>query len=345
MKKAITLMAVATGSESKEVEIKRYIGLGAVGILAVNPTRAESNKIFNSSFSNEEINYVGETVVKNASGEDVKTQQVRITFITKTDPKIGCNSEIDTIIPVTFFLSKGYQYSQKNGVTKVKVIDGYGQTAWVTSEELKAGAIPEYEIKRGPNAGKTMKAQLFPGYRPAYIGEEELMQFIAALLNIPSPKAWNESAGTYELKTDPKELEKCECRFDLDAFKAFFTGNMKELEKVVKFQPNNRLKLLFGVRKDKSGNLRQCAYTAMPLKLGVTSLSSLENALKEDAQVGRHPSETYEICNLKEFKASATNYAETAPKGDDDPFASANTAHEEAAPSLPMDADPFGGSF
>ena len=254
MSKAISFMAVAKGNESKEVEVKRYIGLGAIGILAVNPTRAELNKIYGSSTSTEEPKYTGETVVKNAEGADVKAQQIRISLIAKTDKNIGCNSGIETIIPINMFLTKGYQYSVKNGVTKVKVIDDYGQTAWVTSEELKSGAIPEYEIKRGPNTGKMMKAQIFPGYRPAFIGEEELMKVIAALLNIPNPKVWNEDAGTYELKTNPDELKDCECRFDLDTMKAFFAGNMKELEDTLKFQPNNRMKLLFGIRKAQNGN-------------------------------------------------------------------------------------------
>ena len=342
MSKAISFMAVAKGTESKEVEVKRYIGFGAVGVLAVNPTRAELNSIYGSSSNNDEPKYVGETVVKDASGNDVKTQQIRISFITKTDKNIGCNSGIETIIPVNYFLTKGYSYSTKNGVTKVKVIDDYGQTAWVTSEELKAGAIPEYEIKRGPNTGKMMKAQIFPGYRPCYIGEDELMQFIAALLSIPSPKIWNADAGTYELKTNPAELKECECRFDLDTIKAFFGGNVKELVSTVKFQPNNRVKMLFGIRTAQNGNVYQSAYTALPMKLAATTLKPLEDALKEDKQVGRHPSETYEICNLKEYKVGATDYSKVETKVEDDPFASTATPSQEPQPELPQGADPFG---
>ena len=341
-------MAVAKGTESHEIGVKRYIGLGAVGVVAVNPTREELNKIYGSSSTDDEPKYIGETVVKNASGEDVKTQQIRISIITKTDTAIGCNSGIDAILPVNFFLTKGYQYSTKNGVTKVKVIDDYGQTAWVTSEELKAGAIPEYQIKNGPNAGQTFKAQIFPGYRPAYIGEEELMQFIGALLSIPSPKVWNEDAHTYQLKTNPNELKDSELRFDKKVIDAFFAGNIKELKDTIKFQPNNRLKLLFGIRTAQNGNIYQTAYTALPMKLATTSMKPLEDALKNDKAVGRHPSETYEICNLKEYKVSATNYANVEPKVENDPFASPvsqEPAEPQPQPEMPMDADPFGGAF
>lgn len=335
-------MAIARGTESKEIEVKRYIGLGAIGVVALNPSREELNKIYGSSNEGEEPKYLGETVVKNSTGEDVKVPQLRLTFITKTDPKIGCNSGIETIIPVTIFVNKGYLYSTKNGVTKVKVIDVYGRTAWVTSEELKAGTIPEYEIKKGPNTGKMMKAQISEGYRPCYIGEEELCKFLVALINIPRPDVWNESEGTRVMKTDPKELAECECR--LDNFNALFSGNLKELKDAITFQPNNRLKMLFGVRTASNGTVYQAAYTALPMKLAVTSLKPLEDALKADKEVGRHPSETYEICNLKEYKVSATNYANVEQPAAEDPFAASAQQQPQAEEPAPLqqDADPFG---
>jgi len=346
MKKAISFMAIARGAESHEVEVKRYMGLGAVGVIAVNPSREELNKIYGSSNSGEEPKYLGETVVKNSVGEDVKVPQLRLSFITKTDPKIGCNSGMEVILPVNIFVSKGYLYSTKNGVTKVKVIDAYGRTAWVTSDELKAGKIPEYEIKKGPNTGKVMKAQISEGYRPCYIGEEELCKFLIALINIPRPDVWDEDERTYKMKTDPKELAESECR--LDNINALFSGNIKELKDAVSFQPNNRLKMLFGVRTAQNGNLYQAAYIALPLKLATTSLKPLEDALKEDREVGRHPSETYEICNLKEYKVSATDYAAVEEKTDNDPFAASAPQPATPAPEpspLEQDADPFGATM
>ena len=338
-------MAIAKGVESKEIERKLFMGLGAVGVVAVNPSKEEFASIFGTTPSSEDPKYVGETVIKNAQGDEVKTNQVRLSFITQTDPKIGCNSGIDTKLIVNYFLTNGYSYSTKNGVTKVKVIDDYGQTAWVTSEELKAGIIPEYEIKKGPNTGQKMKAQIFPGYRPCYIGEEELMKFIGALLSIPSPKEWNEDAHTYQLKTNPAELKNSELRFDKKTIEAFFAGNVKELRDTVKFQPNNRLKLLFGVRTAKDGSVYQAAYTALPMKLATTTMKPLEDALKEDKNVGRHPSESYEVCNLKEYKIGATDYSKVENKVEDDPFAAPAQQAAPAAEALPMDTDPFGGAF
>lgn len=340
MKKAISFMAIAKGSESKEVEIKRHIGIAAVGVLAVNPTRAELNSIYGSEGNTDEPTYVGETTVKNLNGEDVKVPQIRLSFITKTDPKIACNHGLEAILPINLFLTKSYVYSQKNGVTKVQVIDKYGRTSWVTQEELKAGAIPEFVIKKGPNAGQTMKAQLSAGYRPCYMGEENLVKLLIALINIPRPDVWNEDQKTYVMKTDPKELAQSECF--LENIKEYFSGNIKELRDAVKFQPNNRFKMLFGVRTSKNGSVYQTAYVSMPLKLNVTSYKGLEDALADDKAAGRHPSEVYEVCDIKEYSVTATDYGKVESKEDDDPFAKPVTVSTEAPapePQMPMDSD------
>ena len=323
---AFSFMAVATGSESKEPQIKRYRGVGAVGVLAVNPTRAELNSIYGSSNITEEIKYVGEGTAKDKNGNEIKVPQVRLTFILKTDPSIACNNGIETIIPVSIFLNKAYTFSPKQGVTKVQVIDEYGRTGWVTEEELKNHIVPEYEIKRGEHAGQTAKAQLTENYRPCYAGEEDLCKLIIALLNIPRPDYWDEESKTYIMKSDPNELKKSLCR--LDELKSYFEGNVKELQKIVKFQPNNRFKLCFGIRTAKNGNQYQCAYTTMPMKLGVTSFNTLKSALEADKAAGRHPSEEYVASSLEEVNMSATDYTkpEEKEKAEEDPFAKSTGA-------------------
>lgn len=340
-KKGISFMAVARGSESKEIEVKRYIGVAALEVLAVNPSRAELNKIYGSSSSDDEIVYTGETTAKDANGNEIKVPQVRISIVCKTDPAIACNNGIDTIVPINFFLSKAYNYSTKNGVVKVQVIDRYGRTGWVTSEELKSHAIPEYTIKKGPKAGQTMKANLDKMYRPAFIGEENLVKFIIAFVNIPRPDVWSENDNTYVMKTDPKELSESECM--LDNIQKYFEGNVKELKEIVTFQPKNRFKIALGVRTTQNGSQYQCAYTSLPMKLAVQNFKPLETALEEDRKVGRHPSEEYVAQNLTEYTVSPTSYAKTDSPASIDPFASASAQPVDGeGTQMPMDVDPFG---
>ena len=270
-------MAVAMGSESKEIEVERLIGIAAPKVLAVNPTRAEKNKILEQSFTDEEIKYVGETQVKNKDNQDINVPQIRIDILMKTDPEVACNSGLEKTFTVSYFISKSAYYSFKDPANPtMQVIDKYGRTAWVTPAQAKDHIVPEYIIKNGPRAGQTMKANICPDYRPAYIGEEDLVKFIIALLNIPRPDVWDAEKKTYVMKTDPKELAKSECL--LDDIKKYFEGNVSEVSKIVKFQPNNKLKLLLGVRTAQNGAQYQAVYTAMPLKLSVTNYKVWEDA-------------------------------------------------------------------
>lgn len=337
-------MAVAMGSESKEIEVERLIGIAAPKVLAVNPTRAEKNKILEQSFTDEEIKYVGETQVKNKDNQDINVPQIRVDILMKTDPEVACNSGLEKTFTVPFFISKSAYYSFKDPANPtMQVIDKYGRTAWVTPAQAKEHIVPEYIIKNGPRAGQTMKANICPDYRPAYIGEAELVQFIIALLNIPRPDVWDAEKKTYVMKTDQKELAKSECL--LDNIKQYFEGNVSEIAKIVKFQPNNKLKLLLGVRTAQNGAQYQAVYTAMPLKLSVTNYKVWEDALKADKAAGRHPNVEYRVQNLAIFKAEATNYSEQEAPKSDDPFAEQNqeaeSAVEQTVQTLETDSDPF----
>ncbi len=341
MKKGITLMAVATGQESKEIVTKRYIGIAALGYVAVNPTREEQNKILEQDSNTEPIKYVGETAVKDKNNQDVNVPQIRISVMMKTDPEIACNNGLEQYFFLNYFINKAASYSFKDGVTKVQVIDKYGRTAWVTEEQLKSHLVPEYIIKNGPRAGQTMKANICPEYRVAYQGEENLVKLIIAFLNIPRPDVWDADKKVYIMKTDPKELAKSECM--LDDIKKYFEGNVSELQKIFKFQPKNRMKVLVGVRTTQSGAQYQDVYTQMPLKLAVTNYNVWEEALKADKAVGRHPNTEYRVTNLMEFKAQATDYSKegTSIEGAD-PFASsASTEVEQVVATQEVDTDPF----
>lgn len=332
-------MAVATGQESKEVVSKRYIGITASHVLGVNLTRAEQNAILEQNFSSEEIKYVGETTVKDKNNNDTKVPQIRISVLMETDPNIACNNGQKITYFVNFFINKAPLYSFKDGVTKLQVIDKYGRTDWVTPEMLASHVVPEHIIKNGPKAGQTF-TRIVSDYRAAYQGEEDLVKFIIALINIPRPDAWDADKNTYVMKTDPKELAKSECL--LDNISKYFEGNVAEVKKVLGFQKKNNVKLLLGIRTTKEGTQYQDVYTRMPLKLNVTNYKVWEDALKEDKANGRHPNTEYRVCNLSEFTAQATDYSKAEAPADNDPFASANSSAVESVVSeAPIGADPF----
>ena len=117
--KSISFMAISKGSVSTEgLEIKRFIGVGSVFVLAVNPDKKKLEELYMTQLE-KEPEYVGEVEV----GEDKhKVKNVRIDFIVKTDPE-KCNG-IDTTTKVSLFVRQEYMYS-KDG-SKIQVIDKYG---------------------------------------------------------------------------------------------------------------------------------------------------------------------------------------------------------------------------
>ena len=287
--------AFAKGSESTEGNvIKKYTGVGSVFVLAVNPNKAELEKIYNTQLDNAP-EYVGEVEV----GEDKhKVPNVRLDFIVKTDAE-KCKG-IEFITKVAFFLRKEYRYNRDQ--TKVQIIDKYGRTAWVTIDQAKNHEIPVY--KNGP-------ANIDKDYRPAYVGEEELTNFIKAYLNIPNVMKYVNN--TWVMVDKPED---CEAR--LEHIDEYFKGNFKELKDVIALQPNNKVKVLFGVRTTDDNKQYQAVYTQMFLKNNITDYSKLDKDLQERKAAGAYPTTEFTVGDLKEYDVESTDFSNSGT--DNAPF-------------------------
>ena len=296
MKSNKLFFAFAKGNESTEGSaVKRIIGVGPVFVLAVNPNKTELEKLYNTQIENEP-EYVGEIEV----GEDKhKVKNVRIDFIVKTDPE-KCNGiEVTTKIP--FFIRNEYRFNRDN--TKVQVIDKYGRTAWVTAEQAKAHEIPMY--KNGP-------ANLDKDYRPCYVGEEDLTNFIKRYLVIPNVMKYVNN--TWVMVDKPED---CEAR--LENIPEYFKGNFKELRDAISLQPNNKVKALFGVRTTDDNKQYQAVYTQMFLSNSTTDYGKLDTDLQERKAAGAYPTTEFIVGDLREYNVETTNFS-NAPASGDMPF-------------------------
>lgn len=290
-------MAFATGKESTEGSVvKRYTGVAPVFILNVNPNKEELEKLYNTSIDNAP-EYLSEVEV----GEDKhKVPNVRIDFIAKTDPE-KCNG-IEFMSKVSLFVRKEYRYNKDK--TKVQVIDKYGRTAWVTIEQAKAHEIPMY--KNGP-------ANLDKDYRPCYVGEEELTNFLKAYLNIPNVMKYVNN--TWIMVDNPQDSES-----RLEKIDNYFKGDFSELKNVIKLQPNNKVKVLFGVRTTDDNKQYQAVYTQMFLKNNVTDYSKLDADLQERKSNGAYSTTEFIVGDLKEYNVEATDFSSTNNSSNDMPF-------------------------
>ena len=299
-------MAIAKGKESTEATgYKRYIGVGAAFVKAVNPNKKEMETLYGREQENEP-EYVG-TVERD--GKDIPN--VRISFITNPDPdKYGEG----ILIPHTYFLRREYRYNSDK--TKVQVIDKYGRTAWVTIEQAKNHEIPMYS--NGP-------ANLDKDYRPAFVGEEELTQFLINYLNIPNVMKYDRANNKWYLVDNPQDSE---CR--LDEIEKYFKGDFTELRSAIALQPTNKVKILYGVRTSDDNKQYQTTYTRMTLKNSVTDYSKLDADVMEmkSRSTSASVAQTeYRVDDFQEYKVEATPITEstaTTESSDlpfDDPFA------------------------
>lgn len=278
-------MAYSSGKESSEgIDIKRYIGVAPVFVIGVNPNNEELSKLY--GFDIENIpEYTSNIEI---DGNMIKS--ARIDFIIKTD--VEKSNGIDLISKATFFLRKEFRYNKDK--TKVQVIDKYGRTAWVTQEQAKNKEIPVY--KNGP-------ANLDSDYRPCYVGEEDLNNFIKNYLNIPNVMKYVN--GTWIMVDKPEDSEA-----RLDKVSSYFEGDFSELRSIIKLQPNNKVKAMFGIRSTDEGKTYQTVYTQMFLKNNVNDYSNLDKDYQERKMNGAYPTTEFKAEPIKEYVIEETNLTE-----------------------------------
>ena len=183
------------------------------------------------------------------------------------------------------------------------MIDKYGRTAWPTIEEAKNHVIPTYATGN--------QARIDSDYRPAYVGEEELTEFFKTYLNIPSVEKWSNREIVGIIDNPDDALAR------LEHIDRYFSGDFSEISEVVKYQPENKLKVLFGIKTTDANKKYQDVYTKMFLRNSSTDYSKLDGEVKSSQNAGAYPNTVFEVCDLHEYVETPTSFA--ADNGNDMP--------------------------
>ena len=313
----IVLMAVASGRESSEgAQIKRYIGVGTCTVLAINPTKAELERILSTPTHPVVLEKDPEYIT--ADGADVRS--IRVDIYLKTVPE-KCNG-IDTVLKIGYFLKDQKRFN--NDKTKVQVINVYGESTWLSKEDFQAKTIPEKMSFFQPK-----------GMRAAWVGEEEITLFIKKLLNIPRYSV-KKADGTIVIIDNPK-LAECQ----LDGIPNYFVGNIAELKAAITSRKDNKIKIAFGVKTTAENKIYQDCFKEYPINSAVTDFSYLAKNLLEKQASGGYPNTYFGGMpfNFEEWTPTQSNLTTAAaaaggvaPKLDDD---------WATAPSVPEGADDF----
>lgn len=289
MNNSYSFLAIGKTQESTEAqEFKRYIGLASSFILAVNPTKKELEKIYGREQANDP-----EYLIDTDSGKEA-----RITFIVKTDPQT--TNGIEMINRVMFTLRNTPAYSRDQ--SSVQVIDKYGNSTWANAEDAKAGK------KLFDRNGNPLKMD--DQYRMAYVGEADLVSFLKAYLCVP--EAFNYINSTWVKKDNADDFI-----FSLEHIKDYFYGDFSEIKDAIALQPNNKVKLLYGIRTTDEGKQYQTVATRSGMVLfnnaGSKSIAHLEKELQRAKSAGSYASTEFIVQPLAEYAVQPTDLSSPAP--------------------------------
>lgn len=298
-------MGFSKGQTVKEsAPVKRYMGIAPVSILALNPNRVELEKIYNTTIDNDPI-YVGESDIT-VAGVDKKVPMIRLDFLVKTDPESTATPGIDMTTKITLFLNKENRFN--NDGSKVQVIDKYGRTAWATPDELENKTIPMYS--NGP-------ASIDKDFRAAFIGEEALIDFIKQYLGIGNPQAYKN--GKWVDKS-AEEMENAKAFIEISDFNKLFTGDVSKLREFIGYQPNNKIKAVFGVKTTDENTIYQDVYNRKFMKGNSSYVDTIKREITQGQENGAFPNTEFSFGPLKEYNVDATDFNQV-PTATANPFA------------------------
>lgn len=277
-----SFLVVGKTQESKEAQgFKRYVGLASSYVLALNPKKKELDELMGFESANEP-QYLVDT-------DDGK--EVRITFIIRTDPET--NNGIEITNRAVFTLRNRMAYSRDQAT--VQVIDNYGNAVYIPVEDAKASKA------LGPNMKAVGK------YHIACDGEAALVDFLRTYLGVPYVLTYIN--GAWGVNEKAKDGE-----FILEHLKDYFKGDFTELEEALAMQPNNKIKLLYGVRTTEDNKQYQtiCLKYGFFLRnnAGTKAVAKLEKDLADSKNAGAFSNVEYKVQELQEYVVQPTQFKE-----------------------------------
>lgn len=247
----------------------RYIGYGPVTVVAINPNKQE---LIDMGFKAEE-----EPVYTQKDENGVKMAFIDVYF----QKAITASDTLEFSMPIKhrFFL-KLKQITSKNG--SVLCINNYGTSTFIPIEHAKLKTVPE-------------KLSWFKTpYMVACEGQREFTEFLRAFFGIPN-LTYKNKKGVIVTIDNPSDAE-----VGLDKWGQLFDGDFSEI-KCIKDFPDNKLRVLFGVKTTEDNKVYQQVFNQYFGKINNTSTTQLEKQLSEAIEAGRYAGVTFSLEPIQEY--------------------------------------------
>lgn len=285
---------VSASGNGEIVNIPRYIGVGSLHVLAVNP----SNKVLKQYGWNIGDDAPEPEYVRSITFDNGETRNyLRLNLL--------CSIEDKEDVPVVSLNFKLYPevMLNKDG-TKCKIIDKYGRTAWVTKEEMREKKIPMYA---------TGAANIDPDYQPCHRGEEELIQFLLKYLKITPVEFYNSDTGRYQKNSNPGYCT-------IDNWARLCSGDVTEIRQAISMQPENCVKVILGIGTTDDNKTYQTFinnyYIANGARPSNGAYPAAKRAIDKYLEGGYHENETFSDEPVKVYVEKPTE--EIKPANSDD---------------------------
>ena len=275
-----------TPGEGNFLDVKKFIGVGSVNVLSINPDNKTLRKYGWSVPENApEPNYV----VTDSEGK----KSARVRFLVQIQ-----DMEEKPIVGMDYWIRPDVVFNRDN--TKCKIIDSYGRTAYGTKVEVQAHKVPEYA--NGP-------ANISSDYKPCHVGEEELISFLMKYLNITPLQMWSKVENKFVATKDPGKLT-------IDNWQKLCNGDVSELKQYISLQPDNKVKVVFGVRTTDDNKSYQTFLSTKYFGNGSIAdrntgeYTAARKAIDEFFKVRPNSPVSFSAAPIKEWSVSATDVKE-----------------------------------
>lgn len=210
--------ASKNASTTEYVDIRKYMGVASISVLALNPNNAKLR-----SFGWQIPEGAEEPKYQTVDAEGRKSARLRMLVqIQDLDEK--------PVIALDFWVRPDVMFNKDQ--TKCKVIDSFGRTAYGTKAEVQNKQIPQYS--NGP-------AKISSDYKPCHSGEEELVLFLMKYLNVTPLSIFDRMKKDWVPTKNPGHVT-------IDRWRNLCEGDVSEIASAIAMQPDNRVKVILGVR-------------------------------------------------------------------------------------------------